>query len=137
MGAAATGDDRAKSLLKRTGALCQRILTISKRCEDMKEGRHMNDQERYKRARARVQELRFFYTHVAVYVCVNIFLLLINLLTDPWNLWFYWPLLGWGIGLAVHAFFVFGFGGTMGRKWEEQKIREIMEQERETAPVDR
>lgn len=90
----------------------------------------MDDQERYQRARARVQQLRLFYTHVAVYVFVNIFLLLINLLTDPWSLWFYWPLLGWGIGLAVHAFLVYGAGGIMGKGWEERKIREIMEQER-------
>jgi hypothetical protein len=95
-----------------------------------KEGSIMNDQERYQRARAYVQQLRLFYIHVGVYVFVNIFLLLINLLTDPWSLWFYWPLLGWGIALAVHAFFVFGVGDTVGKGWEERKIREIMEQER-------
>jgi 2TM domain len=51
--------------------------------------RYQNDPERYQLARARVQQLRLFYTHVAVYVFVNIFLLLINLLTDPSSLWFY------------------------------------------------
>ena len=25
--------------------------------------------------------------------------------------WFYWPLLGWGIGSGAHALGVFGFGG--------------------------
>lgn len=94
----------------------------------------MYDQERYQLARARVQQLRLFYTHVGVYVSVNILLLLVNLLTSPWSLWFYWPLLGWGIGLAVHAFVVFGAGGTLGKEWEEQKIREIMEQERTRYP---
>lgn len=49
----------------------------------------MNDQERYQWARTHVQQLRLFYTHVGVYVFVNILLLLINLLTDPSSLWFY------------------------------------------------
>ena len=70
----------------------------------------------------------------AIYVLVNIFLLLNNLLTDPSSLWFYWPLLGWGIGLAAHAFLVFAAGGTLGKEWEERKIREIMEQERNRYP---
>lgn len=54
----------------------------------------MYDNERYQLARARVQQLRLFYTHVGVYVFANILLLLINLLTDPSSLWFYWPPLG-------------------------------------------
>jgi len=94
----------------------------------------VNDQELYKRAQERVQQLRGFYIHAAIYVFVNIFLLLINLLTSPSSLWFYWPLLGWGVGLAVHAFVVFGAGGTLGKEWEERKIRQVMEQERSRYP---
>jgi hypothetical protein len=63
-------------------------------------------------------------------VFVNILLLLINLLTDQSSLWFYLQLLGWGIGLAAHAFLVYGAGNIMGKEWEEQKIRQILEQER-------
>jgi hypothetical protein len=46
--------------------------------------------------------------------------------------WFYWPLIGWGIGLGLHAFGVFGFGGRgpWGREWEERKMREMMDEER-------
>jgi two-component system LytT family sensor kinase len=61
---------------------------------------------------------------------VNILLLLINLLTSPWSLWFYWPLLGWGITVAARAFLVYGAGGIMGKEWEERKIRQVLEQER-------
>ena len=92
--------------------------------------RYQYDPERFQLARARVQQLRLFYTHVGVYVFVNILLLLINLLTDPSSLWFYWPLLGWGIGLAAHALLVYGADSIMGKEWEEQKIRQILEQER-------
>jgi hypothetical protein len=47
--------------------------------------------------------------------------------------WFYWPLIGWGIGLGLHAFGVFGFsggGGPWGRQWEERKIQEMMDEEK-------
>ncbi len=81
----------------------------------------MYDNERYQLARARVQQLHLFYTHVGVYVFVNILLLLINLLTDPSSLWFYWPLLGWGIAVAAHAFLVFGVGGIMERNGRSEE----------------
>jgi hypothetical protein len=44
--------------------------------------------------------------HLIVYVAVNILLLLINLLVSPHHLWFYWPALGWGLGIVGHAFLV-------------------------------
>ena len=87
----------------------------------------MNDQERYKRAQQRVRALRNFYGGVVFFVVVNVFLLIINLITDPYNLWFYWPLLGSALIVAMSAISVFGFGTD----WEERKVRQIMEQERE------
>jgi hypothetical protein len=89
-----------------------------------------SDDERYRRARARVEELRSFYIHAAVYVLVNLFLIALNLLTSPDRLWFYWALLGWGIGLAAHALTVFGASSRWSREWEERKIRELMDEER-------
>jgi hypothetical protein len=55
-------------------------------------------------------------------------LFLINLQADG-GWWFIWPLLFWSIGLAVHAVNVFGFGGTLGRDWEERKTRELIDKE--------
>jgi hypothetical protein len=62
-----------------------------------------------------------------VYVLVNAFLFLLDITMSPDVLWFYWPLLGWGIALFVHALSVFGFGPAFGADWEERKIREHME----------
>jgi hypothetical protein len=89
----------------------------------------MRDDERYRRAKARVEQLRDFYIHAAVYVVVNLFLIAINLIVSPGVLWFYWALLGWGIGLAAHAITVFGVTGRWSRDWEERKIRELMDEE--------
>jgi hypothetical protein len=48
------------------------------------------EQQRYERARARVQALRGFYIHATAYVLVNIALFAINVLVGGvW--WFYWP----------------------------------------------
>ena len=92
----------------------------------------MNEEEiKYQRARKRVEALRGFYVHLGVYVLVNLFLFLLNIITSPGMLWFYLPLLGWGIaGIGVHALYVFGYGGLFGADWEEKKIREIMEREK-------
>jgi hypothetical protein len=40
--------------------------------------------------------------HAALYVLVNSALALVNLLALPGDVWFLYPLLGWGIGLALH-----------------------------------
>jgi Na+/melibiose symporter-like transporter len=89
----------------------------------------MNDEQRYQQARARVQALRQFYTHLAAYILINTALLILNLLNPTDGLWFIWPLFGWGIGMAAHALNVFS-GRWLGNAWEEQEIRKFMDQER-------
>ncbi len=76
----------------------------------------------YERAVKRVKELKGFYGNLISYCIVIPFLVIINLLTSPEQLWFYWPMLGWGIGLLAHGMNTF----AIGRNWEEKKIREIM-----------
>jgi hypothetical protein len=74
-----------------------------------------------------VTELRGFYGHLSVYVIVNLGLFLINIKMSPGSLGFFWPLMGWGITIVLHALRV--FGGTLGSSWEEKKIAELMEKE--------
>ncbi|WP_370899112.1 2TM domain-containing protein [Chryseobacterium gossypii] len=80
----------------------------------------------YEKASRRVKELKGFYGNLTFYCLIIPFLAVLNLLTSPGHLWFFWPMLGWGIGLAVHAINVFG----IGKEWEEKKIRQLMEEER-------
>jgi hypothetical protein len=58
---------------------------------------------------------------------INLGLFLLNILTSPDDLWFYWVLLAWGIGLAAHAVVTYGSFSVLGDEWEERKIREIMD----------
>ena len=84
--------------------------------------------ERYEKARKRVEEIKGFYSHLIAYICVNIGLVIINLITSPGYLWFFWPLMGWGIGLIFHALGVFVFSKFPGKQWEERKIKEVMKE---------
>ncbi|MCS7145964.1 MAG: 2TM domain-containing protein [Nitrososphaerota archaeon] len=51
------------------------------------------------------ESMRGFYTHLVAYIIVNALLAFINLWTSPGLIWFYWPLAGWGVGLAFHYAF--------------------------------
>ena len=87
----------------------------------------MNTEDKYQKAKRRVEEIRGFYIHLVVYVLVNALLFLIDITTSPDDLWFFWVLLGWGIGLAAHAVHVFGIGSWLGPEWEEKKINETLD----------
>ena len=78
-----------------------------------------------------MEEIKGFYIHLIVYISVNIAMFLVNILSSPEELWFYWPLLGWGVGIVAHGISVFGIRGAFGPEWEERKIREIMQKDRE------
>jgi len=84
------------------------------------------DQRAYQDARRRVRALRFFYMHALIYVGVNALLIVINLVTSPERPWVRAPLMGWGIGLAVHGIMTWSRVGLLGRGWEERKIAEFM-----------
>ena len=56
------------------------------------------------------------YIHATVYAAVNVLLIIINLSTGTGQLWFLWPLLGWGIGLLAHAAAAFFLTGRR-REW--------------------
>lgn len=65
-----------------------------------------------------------FRAHLMAYAIVNAGLTAINLITTPDHLWFYWPMLGWGLGIAAHAVVVFADGENLrGRMIEEEYER--------------
>ena len=84
-----------------------------------------NDSQKYIRAKKRVDDLKGFYGNLTSYCVVIPFLIFINYQTHWGFQWFWFPLFGWGLGLAIHAFTLFGYG----QDWEDRKIREFMEKE--------
>ena len=63
----------------------------------------MENQEAYQKAKKKVEAKIGLYLHIAVYVVVNILLIIVNLTTSTKYLWFKWPLIVWGFGLPFHA----------------------------------
>lgn len=80
-----------------------------------------NENMAYMKAKERVEKLKGFYSNLISYCCVIPLLIFINLRTTSFQ-WFWFPMLGWGMGLSFHAFETFGFG----KSWEEKKIQELM-----------
>jgi len=90
----------------------------------------MMNEEKYEAAKKRVEELKKFYGNLITYAVINVILIIINLVTSPGSLWFYWVTIFWGIGILLHASKVFVLKSKfLGKEWEEKKIKEIMEKE--------
>ncbi|WP_313027457.1 2TM domain-containing protein [Soonwooa sp.] len=89
---------------------------------------------KYQMAAKRVKDLKGFYTHLFVYLVVNILLLVMNYNQLPvgksfwsWQIWVT-PIL-WGLGILTHAMTVFVPSFIFSKNWEERKIRELMMKE--------
>ncbi len=90
------------------------------------------EEERYFRAQKRVEEIKKFYEHLTVYVLVNPIVIVVNLMTSPGFLYFIFCLLGWGLAVVLHGLKVFNFAPFFGKDWENKKISEFMEKERQS-----
>lgn len=87
------------------------------------------ENNKYVRAVERVEKLKEFYQNLASYVLVIPFLIFINLRFSPQFQWFWFPMIGWGIGVVFHFLDVNNYKVFLGKDWEERKIREIMEED--------
>lgn len=70
----------------------------------------------------RLEARRDFRTHAAVYVVVNVLLVVIWAASGAGYFWPIWPIAGWGIGLAFHAWTAY-----FERPITEEEIRREME----------
>ena len=94
---------------------------------------------KYLRAKTKVEKLKGFYTHLALYLVVNIVVTTFKIYRNTENgetfdeaffdinmisLW-----LLWGIALALHALAVFGLPFLFNSHWEERQIEKYMNEE--------
>ena len=96
--------------------------------------KNFKKEDRYHRAVKHVEDIRKFYGHLLVYLIVNIEISGIKIYNDMVDgdvlvfgtmaVWVFW-----GIGLAFHAFKVFGLPKILGKNWEEEKINEYMNED--------
>lgn len=105
-----------------------KIPILTKQTSSMETKHIYSEQEAYHKAKKRVEDIKGFFGNLVSYCVVIPFLIFINYKTS-WNYqWFWFPMLGWGMGIIFHAFGVFGYG----KAWEERKIKEILEKEQNT-----
>ncbi|WP_283635719.1 2TM domain-containing protein [Aquaticitalea lipolytica] len=103
------------------------IPMLTKQITIMETKYQFNEQDAYYRAKKHVEEIKGFYGNLISYCLVIPFLIFINYKTY-WDFqWFWFPMLGWGMGIIFHGFSVFGYGKT----WEERKIKELLEKEQQ------
>jgi len=94
---------------------------------------NFNDQNRenkYLKAREKVEQVKKFYTSLIFYVVFIGFLAALNYYTNQWRyMWFLWAAFGWGIGLFFQAMKAFRMNPFLGKDWEERKLKEFMDEE--------
>jgi hypothetical protein len=82
----------------------------------------VDDQERREAAIKRLKAKREFWSHIVVYLVVNAMLVGIWSVTGRDYFWPVWPMLGWGVGLILHAWDTF-----FRRPITEEEIRKEMD----------
>lgn len=94
---------------------------------------NLNKENRYIKAKERVEVLKKFYANLWTYIMVISALALINYLTNGFRyMWFLWAAFGWGIGVLFHAIGTFNLNPFFGKGWEEKKIKQFMQEEEGT-----
>ncbi len=94
-----------------------------------------NEELRLEKARKQVKEIKGFYKHLTAYILVNVFLWVMKLTNlDAGESFFEWEnfitAFFWGIGVFFHWYSVFKPNFIVGKDWEDRKIKELMDRER-------
>ncbi len=98
-----------------------KIPILTKQIVTMETQNIFNENNAYLKAKERIEKLKAFYGNLISYCTVIPILMCINLVGGGFQ-WFWFPMMGWGMGLCFHAFDTFGYG----KAWEEKKIQQIL-----------
>ena len=77
-----------------------------------------------------VRRQRILYTILAIYAVLSLMWFAIDMADGTENLWFYWPMLGTGVIVAITSVVLVGVGGLFGADWEQRQIDRYVEQRR-------
>lgn len=87
-------------------------------------------ENKYYRAKERVEQLKKFYSELIWYVFIVGSLAWFNYYTNGWvYMWFLWVAIAWGIGLVAKGLTAFNLNPFMNKDWEERKIKQFMEED--------
>ncbi|MCK0178174.1 histidine kinase [Flavobacteriaceae bacterium S0862] len=123
--------DKKVNIDQEAGSFAVAIPMLTKQISVMRTQTKGQFDDSYVRARKHVEEVKEFYYGVISYIVVIPFLIFINYWTFWGFQWFWFPMFGWGIGIAFHAYKVYVNDGVLGRNWERNKIEKFMREEEE------
>lgn len=94
------------------------------------------------KAEEKVKKLKGFYFHLFIYLFVNLVWFIVLLAIgeiSSYTKYGFWGMgygqlsmaLFWGIGLLIHWVFIFGNNISISKKWEDKKIKEILNKDRQ------
>jgi hypothetical protein len=102
-------------------------------------GHEFKNDESFEIAYKKVKRIKGFYSHLKVYIIVNIIIIVSSLnriyignhfeIRGFQNWEIYSTAFYWGIALVIHAFTVFGPDIFFNGNWEQKKIREYMDKD--------
>jgi hypothetical protein len=73
-------------------------------------------------ARRYVRRKRIFYTVLGAWIALSLMWFTIDMLDGSDSFWFYWPMFGTGIVVAIIGISLLGVGGIFGPEWERREI---------------
>lgn len=79
-------------------------------------------------ARRWVRKLRILYTILGIYAVLSLMWFAIDMADGTEDLWFYWPMLGTGVAVAIASVVLVGVGGVFGADWERRQIDRYLRQ---------
>jgi hypothetical protein len=82
--------------------------------------------ESLKEARRYVRRKRIFYTVLAIWIALSLMSFTIDMFDDSSSYWFFWPMLGTGIGVVITGITLLGVGGLFGADWERREIEKYL-----------
>lgn len=75
-----------------------------------------------------VRRKRILYTILGIYAVLSAMWFAIDMADGTEDLWFYWPMFGVGVAVAVAAVILLGVGGLFGVDWEQRQIDHYLRQ---------
>jgi len=81
------------------------------------------------KARKKVRSIKRLYIHCALFAIMSVFFFTLNVLTDPFFMWFFFPILPWAAIVAFHYVLVKGIPGSniLSKEWEEEELEKQMD----------
>lgn len=99
-----------------------------------------HEYDKRQRAKKKVEEIKGFYIHLFIYIIINLFISVKNIIGNFqdgktfwdafWDLGNYVVWIFWGTGLLFHAIYALDYNPFFTKEWEERQIKKYMEEDK-------